>query len=74
MDSITFRGKPLRKVANIALRRLSDGTIFRICSPCVLRLPDELVHVIGLPIEELDTDIWDVRQKFDVLEIAPIKE
>ena len=74
MDSITFRGKPLRKVASVALRRLSDDTLFHICSPCVLRLPDELVHVIGLPIEELDTDIWDIRGRFDVLEIAPPKE
>jgi hypothetical protein len=55
----------------VSVRRLLDGTVFRICSPCILRLSDGLVHVTGEPTEELDTDIWDLREQFEVLEIAP---
>jgi len=74
MLDVKVKGRTIRKAQTVSLRRLSDGTLFRICSPCILRLPDGLVHVTGIPIEELDTDVWDVRQKFKVLEIAPIKE
>ena len=64
----------IKKVSAVSLKRVSDSAIFHLCSPCILWLSDELVHVIGQPIEELDTDVWDVRQKFEVLDIAPIKE
>jgi hypothetical protein len=74
MFNVKVNGKAIRKAQTVSLKRLSDGVQFRICSPGILRLPDGLVHVVGLPIEELDTDIWDVRQKFEVLEIVPPKE
>jgi hypothetical protein len=74
MLNVKVNGNAIRKAQTVSLRRLSDDVVFCICSPCVLRLSDGLVHVIGEPQEELDTNIWDVRQKFDVLEIAPYKE
>jgi hypothetical protein len=74
MFNVKVNGRALRKTQTVSLKRLSDGAVFCICSPCVLRLPDGLVHVIGEPIEELDSDSWDVREKFEVLEIAPIKQ
>ena len=69
MFNVKVKAQVLRKAQTVSLRRLSDGVLFRICSACILRLPDGLVHVIGAPTEELDTSIWDVRQKFEVLEI-----
>ena len=56
----------IKKVAVVRLRRISDDTVFLITSPCVLQLPGELVRVSGAPNEELDNDIWDVSQKFEV--------
>jgi hypothetical protein len=58
----------IRKVSAVSLKRVSDSAIFCISAPCILLLPDGLVHVTGLPTEELDTDIWDVRERFEVLE------
>jgi hypothetical protein len=57
----------IKKVEAVSLRRISDSTTFLIDSPCVLQLPGELVRVSGDLNEELDNDVWDVSQKFEVL-------
>jgi hypothetical protein len=72
-DSFVFlKGKPVRKASSVTLRRKNDDAQFIVYSPCILRLPDGLIHVLGAPGEDLDTDIWDVREKFEVLEIGLI--
>ena len=69
MLNVKVKGVVVKKVLSVTLRRLADGSIFRITAPCVLRLPKGLVHVTGSPQEELDTDIWDTTQKFEVIDL-----
>ena len=69
MLNVRVKGQVVKKVSSVTLRRLADGVLFRITAPCVLRLPEGLVHVIGEPQEELDTDIWDVTGKFEVIDL-----
>jgi len=74
MFNVKVNGNAIRKAQTVSLRRLSDGVVFCICSPCVLRLSDGLIHVTGEPQEQHDTDVWDVRQRFEVLGISPPQE
>jgi hypothetical protein len=49
---------------------LLDDAILRISAPCVLKLSGGLIHLVGQTQEELDPRyIWDLREKFEVLEI-----
>jgi hypothetical protein len=64
-----FNAQLIKKVTNVRLRRISDSTVFLIDSPCVLQLPGELVLVLGAPNEALNNDIWDVSQKFEVIDL-----
>ena len=57
-------------VEAVVLRRVSDGRVFRISAPCIMKLPTGLVHVTGELQEELDTAIWDVTNAFTVIEQA----
>jgi hypothetical protein len=70
MLNVKLKGRVLKKARTVSLRRLSDGVNFNISWPCILRLSDGLIHVTGEPLEELDLEIWDVRQNFEVLEIS----
>lgn len=67
MLNVKVKGAAVKKVSSVSLKRIADGTLFRITSPCVLRLREGLVHVIGEPQEELDMDVWDVSQRFEVI-------
>lgn len=69
MLNVKVKGAAVKKVSAVGLRRTADGVLFRITSPCVLRLSEGLVHVIGEPQEELDTDVWDVSQRFEVIDL-----
>jgi hypothetical protein len=69
MLNLRVNGEVIKKVAQVNLKRIEDGALFTIASSCVLKLPTGLVHVVGQPEEELDTNIWDVREKFEALEI-----
>jgi hypothetical protein len=69
MLNVRVKGNVVEKVSAVGLRRTADGALFRITSPCVLRLGEGLVHVIGEPQEELDTDVWDTTQKFEVIDL-----
>ena len=71
MLNVRVKGTVVEKVSSVSLRRTADGVLFRITAPCVLRLSEGLVHVIGEPQEELDTDVWDTTQKFEVTSIQP---
>jgi hypothetical protein len=74
MINLRLKNQVIPKAEEVVLRRLSDGVIFRISSSCILRLPCGLFHVVGQPQEELDHGyIWDVRQKFAVIEIRQLK-
>jgi hypothetical protein len=64
----------IKKVSVVGLKRLSDDAVFVISAPCVLRLPDGLVHVTGALQEELDPEIWDVSQKFKVISCLQYQE
>jgi hypothetical protein len=63
MADIKIKGRVLKKVSAVDLCRCSDGVVFHISTPCVLQLPDGLVHVVGEPNEELDTAIWGCQPK-----------
>jgi hypothetical protein len=67
MLNVKVKGQVVKKVSAVSLKRLSDNTVFLISAPCVLRSPDGLIHVTGASQEELDTDVWDVSQKFEAL-------
>jgi hypothetical protein len=67
MLNLRVNGEVMKKVSRVDLRRIEDGALFTVSSACVLKLPTGLVHVVGEPQEELDTDTWDVRQKFEVV-------
>ena len=67
--NVRVKGQVVKKVSSVSLRRVRDGVLFRITAPCVLRLSEGLVHVIGEPQEELDTDVWDTTQKFEVIDL-----
>jgi hypothetical protein len=67
MLNLRINGGVIKKVSKVNLKRIEDGVLFTVSSACVLKLPTGLVHVIGQPQEELDTNIWDVTQKFEVL-------
>jgi hypothetical protein len=69
--NVRVKGAVVKRVSSVSLKRIADGALFRITAPCVLRLREELVHVIGEPQEELDTDVWDTTQKFEVVFIQP---
>ena len=71
MMNIRVNGAVIKKASKVRLRRIVDGVLFEISSACVLKLPEELVHVVGQPQEELDTSVWDISQKFEVLEEDP---
>jgi hypothetical protein len=64
---VSIQNKVLPKVEAVVLRRKSDGQIFNISSPCIMRIASGLVQVVGGPSEELDTNIWDTTAKFEVI-------
>ena len=66
---VSIQNKVLPKVEAVILRRKVDGQILRISSPCILRIASGLVQVVGGPLEELDTNIWDTTAKFEVIEV-----
>jgi hypothetical protein len=69
MTDVTVRGRVLRKALIVYLRRRSDNLVFHIDAPCILKLPDGLIHIVGKPNEELNTSVWNVTGKFEVLSI-----
>jgi hypothetical protein len=70
MIDVRVKGRSLRQASTVRLRRHADNAVFHISAPCILRLPDGLIHVIGEPNEELNTGVWDIREKFEVLGLS----
>ena len=67
---VSIQNKVLPKVEAVVLRRKSDGQIFNISSPCIMRIASGLVQVAGGPLEDLDTKVWDTTAKFECLRVS----
>jgi hypothetical protein len=42
-----FFGRVLRKALAVSLRRRDDNAVFHVTAPCILQLPDGLIHIVG---------------------------